>query len=282
MRIATHYISNTYKVRKRYPSLMPFPRNDTVIRFMRALCFAASLASANAAALGQVQTFRVLAFYSTHVEQDHVDFALQAIPFFQAMAKRDNFEFTATSRWDDINPTALKQYQVIMWLDDAPSAPAQRAAFQEYMEHGGAWLGFHIAGYMDSREAWPWFADFLGAVFYGNSWPPLPATLDIDDSLHPAMRGIPPTFISPANEWYSWKPDPRQNPRIKVLMTLDPSNYPLGFKDTLTGGDIPVAWTNTNYKMIYTNMGHGDKLLSNPTQNRFFENALLWLGRAPE
>jgi type 1 glutamine amidotransferase len=195
------------------------------------------------------------------------------------MAKRDHFDFAATSSWDDINPAVLKQYQVIMWLDDEPSTPAQRAAFQDYMEHGGAWLGFHIAGYMDSRETWPWFADFLGTVFYGNSWPPLPAKLDIDDLSHPAMKGLPATYLSPANEWYSWKPDPRHNPHIKVLMTLDSSNYPLGFKDTLTGGDIPVTWTNTNYKMIYTNMGHGNKIFINPQQNLFFESALLWLGR---
>lgn len=251
-----------------------------MIRSMRTLCFIAVLVSTAASAWAQGQPFRVLAFYSTHVEQDHVDFALQAIPFFKAMASRDHFDFAATSNWDDMNPAVLKQYQVIIWLDDEPATLAQRAAFQDYMEQGGAWLGFHIAGYIDNRKIWPWFADFLGTVFYGNSWPPLPAKLDIDDPAHPAMKGLPPTFVSPANEWYSWKPDPRSNPDIKVLMTLDPSNYPLGFKDTLTGGDIPVTWTNTKYKMIYTNIGHGDKIFSNPTQNLFVENALLWLGNA--
>ena len=49
------------------------------------------------AGLSQQPRFRVLAFYSTHVEQDHVDFALQAIPFFAQMAKRDGFEFKATA-----------------------------------------------------------------------------------------------------------------------------------------------------------------------------------------
>jgi uncharacterized protein len=249
-----------------------------IIWLLRALCFFAAFAFTATAAIGQNKTFRVLAFYSTSVEQDHVDFAMQAIPFFKAMAKRDHFDFETTSNWADMNPGVLKQYQVVLWLDDAPSAPAQRAAFQDYMEHGGGWLGFHIAGYMDSREAWPWFADFLGAVFYGNSWPPMPATLDIDDPAHPAMKGLSASYVSPANEWYSWKPDPRRNPDIKVLMTLDTSNYPLGFKDTLVSGDIPVTWTNTKYRMIYTNMGHGDKILTCPQQNRFFENALLWLG----
>jgi type 1 glutamine amidotransferase len=238
---------------------------------MRFLCFFAALAFAATAAFGQSKPFQVLAFYSTNVEKDHVDFAMQAIPFFEAMGKRDNFSFKATSNWNDLNPEVLKQYQVVLWL-------AQRKAFQDYMEHGGAWLGFHIAGWMDSRETWPWFADFLGTVFYGNSWPPMPATLNIDDPSHPVVKGLPASYLSPANEWYSWKPDPRQSPDIKVLMTLAPSNYPLGFKDTLTGGDIPVTWTNTKYKMLYTNVGHGNKIFTEPQQNHFFEESLLWLG----
>jgi type 1 glutamine amidotransferase len=61
------------------------------------------------------------------------------------------------------------------------------------------------------------------------------------------------------------------------LLTLAASNFPLGFKDTLTGGDIPVVWTNTKYKMIYMNMGHGDKIFSDANQNQMFEDALVWV-----
>jgi type 1 glutamine amidotransferase len=52
----------------------------------------------------------------------------------------------------------------------------------------------------------------------------------------------------------------------------------LGFKDTLTSGDIPVVWTNTKYRMIYMNMGHGDKIFTDAHQNDLFEDALRWLG----
>ena len=249
-----------------------------MIRRVCTFCLLALLAFSGITAFAGSRPFHVLAFYSTNVEQDHVDFAMQAIPFFQAMAKRDHFDFESTTDWNEMNPDTLKGYQVVLWLDDAPSTAAQRAAFQNYMEHGGAWLGFHIAGWMDNRAVWPWFADFLGTVFYGNSWPPLPATLTIDDPRSLIVKGLPGSFLSPANEWYSWKPDPRTTPGIEVLMTLAPSNYPIGFKDTLVGGDIPVTWSNTKYKMIYTNMGHGNKILTNPVQNRFFEDALLWLG----
>ena len=44
-------------------------------------------------------------------------------------------------------------------------------------------------------------------------------------------------------------------------------------------GDVPVVWTNTRYRMIYMNMGHGDKVFSSPVQNRLFENEIAWLLR---
>ena len=134
------------------------------------------------------------------------------------------------------------------------------------MEHGGAWLGFHAAGYNDKDTNWPWFVDFLGgAVFHINSWPPLPARITVDDRSHPIAASLPDAFESPANEWYVWKPSPRLNKDVKVLATFDAANYPLGLKDVLTSGDLPVVWTNTKYKMLYMNMGHGDKIFTSPT-----------------
>jgi len=51
-------------------------------------------------------------------------------------------------------------------------------------------------------------------------------------------------------------------------------------KDTLTAGDLPVVWTNTRYKMLYCNMGHGDKVFTSEIQNQLFRNAILWLGES--
>jgi uncharacterized protein len=235
-----------------------------------------------ATSFAQSAPLHVLAFYSTNVERDHVDFAQQALKFFADAAKKDNFEFESTTNWDDLNPQRLNDVQIVMWLNDSAHTAHQRAAFEQYMEHGGGWFGFHFAAYNDSGTHWPWFVQFLGgAVFYGNNWPPLPALLDIDDKTNPVTRHLPAHFQSPANEWYSWQPNPRANKDVKVLLTLDPSNFPLGFKDTLTGGDIPVVWTNTRYRMIYMNMGHGDKIFSDAHQNQMFEDALFWLRSKP-
>src|SRR5260370_27093019 len=206
-------------------------------------------------------------------------FAEGALKLFSGVSAKNNFTFVSTSNWDDLNDFKLGKYQVVVWLNDERSKAGQRRAFQEYIENGGAWLGFHVAAYNDKDSNWPWFVDFLGGgVFQINSWPPLPAKLTVDDRSHPATIHLPGSFLSPDNEWYIWKPSPRLNKGVRVLVTLDPSNYPIGFKDVLTSGDLPVVWTNTKYKMLYMNMGHGDKIFTSPIQNKLIEDAVLWLG----
>ncbi|HEY2016026.1 MAG TPA: ThuA domain-containing protein [Bryobacteraceae bacterium] len=222
---------------------------------------------------------RVLLFFSLNVEADHVLFAADALKFFAEEADKHAFRVEATSNWSDMNDENLKQYKLVVWLNGTPPS-AQQPAFQRYMENGGAWLGFHVAAYNDRNSRWTWFKQLIGGGVFGvNNWPPLPARLIVDDTESPITRGIPKTWVSPTNEWYSWRPSPRLDKNIHVLLTLDPAEYPLGIKSLITekDPDVPVVWTNTNFKMLYLNMGHGDKIFTNATQNQLIENAILWL-----
>lgn len=228
----------------------------------------------------QKPDFKVLAFHSNRVERDHVDFSKHVRAFFTQLSDEKNFTFDVTTDWTNLNDTLLRNYQVVMWINDFPHTEQQRKTFERYMENGGGWLGFHVAGYNDKTTKWPWFVDFLGgAVFYTNSWPPVAARLVVDDTSHPVTERVPPAYASPVNEWYQWKPSPRENKNVKVLVTLDPMNYPLGIQDILTGGDTPVVWTNTKYDMIYMNMGHGDQVMTDYIQNNMITDALMWVGR---
>jgi uncharacterized protein len=236
--------------------------------------------SVSASAGAKEPAFKVLAFYSTDVEPDHVKTAKDALAFYQELATKNNFVLDTTTDWTKVNDIDLKPYRLILWLNDFPKTPEQRAAFQKYMENGGGWIGYHVAAYNDKDTHWPWFVDFLGgAVFYTNNWPVKPAKLRIDDPHHPVTAGLPATYESPANEWYLWKPSPRLDSRVQVFVTLDPSNYPIGVKDVITEGDLPVVWTNTKYRMLYINMGHGPAVYGDATQNRLFSNAILWVAR---
>lgn len=226
-----------------------------------------------------VPTPRVLLFFSLNVEADHVLFAADAMRFFAEQADRHAFRVEATTNWADMSEENLKQYKMIVWLNGIPPREHQRA-FERYMNQGGAWLGFHVAAYNDKNSNWSWFKEFIGGGVFGvNSWPASPARLIVDDTRSPVTRGIPKSFVAPANEWYSWRPSPRLNQNVHVLLTLDPAEYPLGIKSMITGKDpdVPVVWTNTNYRMLYLNMGHGESIFTSAIQNKLVENAILWL-----
>jgi type 1 glutamine amidotransferase len=226
----------------------------------------------------QFPRFKVLAFYSNSVERDHIDFAYEAISFFKDLTKGNGFVFDTTSNMNDLISKNLSDYSVVMMLNDFPHTQAERDAFRNYMENGGGWYGFHVAAYNDRETNWPWFVDFLGGgVFYRNNWPPMPAKVVADDPQNPVTKGLPPDFISPINEWYQWKPSPRLRKNIKVMVSLSPDNYPLGLKDIIPDGDLPVVWSNTDYRMIYLNMGHGKGIFSDATQNKLIINAFRWV-----
>lgn len=173
----------------------------------------------------------------------------------------------------------LDEYNVIIMCNAQPKGEKERLAFQRYMENGGGWVGFHAAGYNDKHtNYWPWLNQFLGCgFFYCNNWPPQPALMDIDDTTHRVTSTLPSSFIAPASEFYQWDPSPRTNKDVKVLMTISPKMYPFGIKDVVKWGDFPVVWTNTKYRMIYLNMGHGDEGFIDANQNLLFVNAFRWV-----
>jgi uncharacterized protein len=248
-------------------------------------------------------SFRVLALFTGKQDQAHISFLGEAVRWFPEQAARHGFSFDTTSDWRRLNDADLARYQVVVFLDTRPEDPAQRAAFQRYMERGGAWMGFHFAGFALGQSKypanWPWYHDtFIGAGQYAsNTWRPTSAVLRVEDASHPVTRGLPRTFRSNPSEWYRWEHDLRTNPDIDILLAIDSTSFPLGTgpkpHEIWHSGYYPVAWTNRKYRMIYFNFGHNDidyehkydttnKTLSytlgNPVQDQVIVDALLWLG----
>lgn len=244
--------------------------------------------------------FKVIAFYTAKNDAAHISFVHEANRWFPKIASHYHFEYDSTNDWNNLNKDFLANYQVVLFLDTRPDDSLQRLAFQNYMELGGAWMGFHFAGFALTPSAypqnWDWYHDtFLGSGQYaGNTWRPTSAILRVEDSHHPATRGLPSTFHSSPNEWYKWEKDLRKNPDIRILLSIDSASFPLGTgpkpNEIWHSGYYPVVWTNKNFRMIYINMGHNDidyehgtnKELSfqfaNPIQDRLIINSLLWLG----
>ena len=221
--------------------------------------------------------FKILLLYDDSAEPAHVQFAHQAIGFFRKLTVGEGFGVDSTETLDGYSLEQLQQYSALVALNAAPSRSA-RALFEEYMEKGGGWIGFHAAGYNDKSTGWPWFVKFLGGgVFKCNNWPPQPALVQLDRTDHPVTKNLPASYVAPASEFYQWTPEPRENPDIEVLITLSEKNYPFGLKDIVYGGDFPVVWTNKNYRMLYINMGHGDEQFTDATEKLLFVNALRWI-----
>lgn len=221
--------------------------------------------------------FRALFVWDPHAETAHVQFDKQALESLNKLSYGEGFTYEKTTDFGQyINN--LQQFDVIVMLNAQPSGEAQRKAFEQYMENGGGWIGFHAAAYNDKNTHWEWFNQFLGCgSFYCNNWPPQPALLKCDKTKHPVTRSLPKEFVSPASEFYQWSPSPRKNKDVEVLLSISPKMYPFGIKDVVKWGDFPVVWTNKRYRMIYLNMGHGDEAFIDATQNLLFVNAFRWV-----
>jgi hypothetical protein len=254
---------------------------------------------------GQAQkhlpSFSVIAFYTAKQDPAHISFVHEANIWFSKLASTNNFKYDSTNNWNNLNADFLSQYQVVIFLDTRPDSADQRSAFEAYMEHGGAWMGFHFSGFALNNSAypqnWDWYHDsFLGSGEYkSNTWRPTSATLRVEDAHHPALMHTPITFKSSPCEWYCWKNDLRMNSNIKILLSIDSTSFPLGTgpkpHEIWHSGYYPVAWTNTKFRMLYFNMGHNDMdyehgtnaelshTFGNPVQDRLIIDGLLWLGR---
>jgi hypothetical protein len=250
--------------------------------------------------LGQCKQVRVLAIELPDpqmTDRAHAAYQRHANVWFpQTATDKKFFTFEVSNDWDQLKTIAPAPGLVVMFVDISPSDPGQQAGFRSYMEKGGAWFGCHFSGYNDTDPMWSWrwyFDDFLGGgLFVNNTWQPVSANLDVEDPTHPATQGMGTMFTSAPSEWYRWTNDLRTNPNIKILLSVDPSSFPLGTDPNQSwySGYYPIAWTNTKYKMMYVNMGHEqmdyptDTALSStfdsPTQNIMYTNAFRWLGGA--
>jgi hypothetical protein len=234
--------------------------------------------------------FRVLAFYSGTWDAAHIDFVKEARPWFEQQGPANGYTFESTNDWNRLSNLSPSQYQVIMFLDDAPHGGAERSGFQRYMDGGGAWLGFHVSAFTQSSGDWPWYYNTLlgSGNFVTNSWLPTAETLRVGNRDHPSMAGLPATIQSSVSEWYAWSNDLRQNPNIDILASIDPSSFPVGTEAVWNSGFFPIIWTNKKYKMLYANFGHNgmnyatntrtSSTFASAQQNQWMLQGLKWLG----
>ena len=232
-------------------------------------------------AFAQTDTNRFHALVLAERGDQHEPFVAAALEWLKATATNDHFTIDVFENPDKFDKAFLAKYQLFIQLNYPPYrwSDEAKAAFQDYIEQGrGGWVGFHHAtllGEFDGYPMWPWFSDFMGGIrFKSYIAKRASGTVVVEDAAHPALRGLPSTFVIAEEEWYTYDKDPR--PNVHVLAHVDEASYQP--PSDIKMGDHPVIWTNEKMKArnIYILMGHHPTLFTNDVYKTLVEQSLLW------
>lgn len=151
----------------------------------------------------------------------------------------------------------LKGYKAVIFLSTTGNNlfnEEQKAAFKEYINQGGGFVGIHAA--TDCFYNWEWYGKLVGGYF--KSHPKIQeATLTILDTKHPSTRNLKSPWVH-TDEWYNFK---SLSTHIKPLINLEEASYKGG-----ENGDFhPIAWYHKfeGGRVFYTGLGHTEAAYSN-------------------
>jgi uncharacterized protein len=170
-----------------------------------------------------------------------------AVATLRKLAGQEGFTADHSEDAGDINPANLARYRIVVFGSTTGDVldEAQQRALQEFVRHGGGFVGVHAAA--DTEYDWPWYGELVGAYF--RSHPPgLHSTL-----VQPERGGKPagkPWQIR--DELYNYRSNPRG--QVRVAATIDERTYEGG----TMSADHPITWCHAfeGGRSWYTGLGH--------------------------
>lgn len=233
-------------------------------------------------AAGPLAGKRVLVF--TRNGQGYVhDNRAASVAALERLGEEHGFAVTATEELDAFTPEGLAAYDLLVFSNtnnEVFATEAQRAAFKEYIEGGGGFVGIHSA--CGTERDWPWFRNMLGGKFYRH-----PRQQDFDvtvvDADHPSTEFLPPTWHIRNDECY-YLTD--LNPDMHVLLaadlnTVDDPEGKAGYPGNTFGNAFPTAWYRTDHggRQWYTSLGHRSDHYRDPLFLRHLLGGMEWAAR---
>jgi uncharacterized protein len=204
-----------------------------------------------------------------------------SIAAIKKMGAENGFEVDASDDPKLFTPATLKRYAVLIFSNSNNEAfenDEQRAAFREYIEGGGGFVGIHSA--TGSEREWPYYWSVVGGKFLRH--PRLqPFTVRVKDAQHPATRNLPAEFVWDDECYYH----EHMAPGLNVLLVTDPARLDDPKKGEYPGdrfGDsLPLAWYQNVGKgrVFYTALGHKKEHYSDPILTRHILGGIQWAMR---
>lgn len=188
----------------------------------------------------------------------------------QDLSSANNFSCHFSENAEIFNNTALDSFAVVVFLNTTGDVlnGNQEAAFENFIESGGGYVGIHAAS--DTEYNWPWYGALVGSYFNGH--PAIQdAEMKVENGSHPATEHLGSTWTR-REEWYNFATPFPQN--LSILLTVDEQTYQGG-----TMGDFhPIAWFHEVGlgRSFYTAMGHEAQAYSEPDFRKHILGALRW------
>ncbi|MFP4229102.1 MAG: ThuA domain-containing protein [Salinivenus sp.] len=188
----------------------------------------------------------------------------------QELGAEHGFDVESTEDSTVFRPERLSDYDAVVFLNTSGDflGPDGQAAFRDYIQEGGAYVGIHSAS--AGEYDWDWYGRLVGAVF--DEHPEIQeATVRVEDSTHVSTHMLPTEWVR-EDEWYNFRSNPRDS--VEVLLTLDESTYEGG----TMGEDHPIAWYHTfeGGRAWYTALGHTKASYEDPLFRQHVMGGLRW------
>jgi type 1 glutamine amidotransferase len=202
-------------------------------------------------------------------------FMNDAKAYIQQLGTQYNFQADYCEDLSKHTDAFLSQYQLYINLniEVTPLTVQQKSAFENFINAGKGWVGFHMAS--NNKANWPWYDAFLGGCRFTGHPNIQRATINVEDTTHPASKHLQFPQWQVTDEFYEFDKSPR--PNVRVLASLDEKTY----KPAIAIGDHPYIWCNEKYpKTIFIGLGHRDSLWTvEPYFRTLVRDAILWAGR---
>jgi regulation of enolase protein 1 (concanavalin A-like superfamily) len=126
---------------------------------------------------------------------------------FEQLGDQENFQVDHTEDATAFRADVLSHYDTVMFLSTTGDVfnAQQQAAFEDYIQGGGGYVGIHSAS--DTEYDWNWYGHLVGAYFRnhpGGADQFQEASIGVEDQEHPSTEPLPDTYQR-TDEWYNFK-----------------------------------------------------------------------------